>query len=186
MPYPRGFLSTASTSKPRNSATIGHRKPAATRPSTTGMRPGRTGFLRAMEAPNGHGKPQRQMALSRRGHELADQAGERSSVQRVLSERMILSEAIDAAVAIIGGYPNGGANAGDSYIGALASTLMGHPRQVGAALRRLSAPAGTAFARRGGDVPLPADAGGCNCVVRERQRAAAQSWPTASAASPSR
>lgn len=43
---------------------------------------------------------------------------------------MMLSEAIDAATAIIGGYPNGGANAGDSYIGALASTLMAYPRQV--------------------------------------------------------
>ena len=42
----------------------------------------------------------------------------------------MLSEAIDAASAILNGYPNGGANAGDSYIGALASTLMGYPRQV--------------------------------------------------------
>lgn len=48
----------------------------------------------------------------------------------MLAERMILSEAIEAATAIISGYPNGGANAGDSYIGALASTLMGYPRQV--------------------------------------------------------
>ena len=42
----------------------------------------------------------------------------------------MLSEAIEAATAIISGYPNGGQNAGDSYIGALASTLMGYPRQV--------------------------------------------------------
>lgn len=43
---------------------------------------------------------------------------------------MTLSEAIEAATVIIAGYPNGGANAGDSYIGALASTLMAYPRQV--------------------------------------------------------
>lgn len=53
-----------------------------------------------------------------------------SSVQRVLDARMMLSEAIEAATAVISGYPNGGTNAGDSYIGALASTLMGYPRQI--------------------------------------------------------
>ena len=53
-----------------------------------------------------------------------------TKLQRVLDARMTLSEAIEAATAILSGYPNGGANAGDSYIGALASTLMGYPRQV--------------------------------------------------------
>ena len=43
---------------------------------------------------------------------------------------MILSEAIEAATAIIERYPNGGANAGDSYIGALAAMLASYPRQV--------------------------------------------------------
>src|SRR5580704_1453201 len=52
------------------------------------------------------------------------------SVQRLLDERMSLSEAIDAAGLIIGAFPNGGANAGDSYIGALAATLGSYPRSV--------------------------------------------------------
>ena len=43
---------------------------------------------------------------------------------------MSLSEAIDAATKIIGCYPNGGAGAGDSYIGALAATLGSYPKQV--------------------------------------------------------
>ena len=43
---------------------------------------------------------------------------------------MMLSEAIDAATQIVGRYPNGGANAGDSYIGALAAMLGSYPRQV--------------------------------------------------------
>lgn len=53
-----------------------------------------------------------------------------SSVKRVLSERMLLSEALEAAGRIVGAYPNGGAAAGKSYIGSLASTLCSYPRQV--------------------------------------------------------
>lgn len=53
-----------------------------------------------------------------------------SSVQRVLNERMTLSEAIEAVTEMIGRYANGGAQAGDSYIGALAATLCSYPRQV--------------------------------------------------------
>lgn len=43
---------------------------------------------------------------------------------------MTLSEAIEAATKIIGCYPNGGANAGDSYIGALAQILGSYPKSV--------------------------------------------------------
>ena len=43
---------------------------------------------------------------------------------------MSLSEAIEAAGKIIRCYPNGGANAGDGYIGALAATFAGYPKQV--------------------------------------------------------
>ena len=43
---------------------------------------------------------------------------------------MTLSEGIDAANAIIGRYPNGGAAAGASYIGAIAAMLGSYPRQV--------------------------------------------------------
>lgn len=53
-----------------------------------------------------------------------------SSVRRVLDERMTLSEAIEAATTIIGRYPNGGRDAGDSYIGGLAAMLGSYPRQV--------------------------------------------------------
>jgi hypothetical protein len=53
-----------------------------------------------------------------------------SSVQRVLDERMSLSEAIEAATRIVVCYPNGGREAGKSYLGALAHTLASYPRQV--------------------------------------------------------
>lgn len=53
-----------------------------------------------------------------------------SNVQRALNDRMTLSEAIEAATVIIGCYPNGGANAGKSYIGAIAATLASYPRSV--------------------------------------------------------
>ena len=43
---------------------------------------------------------------------------------------MTLSEALEAVTSIVGCYPNGGANAGDSYLGALAHMLMDYPRQV--------------------------------------------------------
>jgi hypothetical protein len=56
-----------------------------------------------------------------------------SSLQRVLDARMMLSEAIEAATRIVERYPNGGANAGKGYIGALAETLAGYPRQVAVA-----------------------------------------------------
>lgn len=43
---------------------------------------------------------------------------------------MLLSEAIDAVRKLIRAYPNGGANAGDGYIGTLAAVLGEYPRQV--------------------------------------------------------
>lgn len=52
------------------------------------------------------------------------------SVQKVIDERMTLTEAIEAATAIVGCYPNGGRDAGDSYIGALAGILGKYPRSV--------------------------------------------------------
>lgn len=43
---------------------------------------------------------------------------------------MTLSETIEAAGAIVGCYPNGGKDAGRSYIGALAATLSNYPKSV--------------------------------------------------------
>jgi len=43
---------------------------------------------------------------------------------------MTISEATEAAGAIIDRYPNGGRGAGDRYIGALASVLLSFPRRV--------------------------------------------------------
>ena len=53
-----------------------------------------------------------------------------SNLQRALDDRMILSEAIQAATSIIDRYPNGGRDAGKGYIGALAATLASYPRAV--------------------------------------------------------
>lgn len=53
-----------------------------------------------------------------------------SNVQRALDDRMTLSEAIEAAGGIVRSYPNGGGQAGDRYIGALAAMLQSYPRQV--------------------------------------------------------
>ena len=58
---------------------------------------------------------------------------ESSNVQRGLLDRMTISEGIEAAGRIIGAYPNGGRDAGQSYIGAIAETLASYPRQVATA-----------------------------------------------------
>ena len=58
------------------------------------------------------------------------QKRESSKIQRVLDERMSLSEAIEAAGAIVDCYPNGGASASRGYIGALAAILATYPKQV--------------------------------------------------------
>ncbi len=51
-------------------------------------------------------------------------------MRRAYTDRMMLSEAIDAAGAMIQGYPNGGANAGKSYIGIIAALLCSYPRGI--------------------------------------------------------
>jgi hypothetical protein len=43
---------------------------------------------------------------------------------------MNLSEAVDLVGRMIGAYPNGGAGAGDNYIGAIAGVFCDYPRQV--------------------------------------------------------
>lgn len=58
------------------------------------------------------------------------QKHETLSVQRALSERMTLSEAIEAATRIVDAYPNGGRDAGKGYLGALASMLASYPKSV--------------------------------------------------------
>jgi hypothetical protein len=50
-------------------------------------------------------------------------------MQQILSQRMTLPEAIEAATRIIGSYPYS-ANVPDSYLGALAANLACLPRQV--------------------------------------------------------
>jgi hypothetical protein len=53
-----------------------------------------------------------------------------SSVRQALADRMTLSEALEHVHRLLQGFPNGGANAGDGYIGALAATLGDYPRMV--------------------------------------------------------
>jgi hypothetical protein len=55
---------------------------------------------------------------------------ENTSVRRILDDRMTISEAISAVQKIIDGYPNGGAGAGQGYIGASADILSSYPRQT--------------------------------------------------------
>ena len=78
-----------------------------------------------------------------------------SNLQQALDDRMILSEAIEAATRIIRCYPSGGANIGDSYIGALAHTLAGYPRSI--ALRCADPAHGIARECRGFSLPQIAD-----------------------------
>ena len=54
---------------------------------------------------------------------------ESSNVRRVLSDRMLLSEAIEAVGHMIRGYGHT-AQAGKSYVGAIAELLMQYPRSV--------------------------------------------------------
>jgi hypothetical protein len=51
-------------------------------------------------------------------------------VRQALADRMTLSEALEHVHRLLRGFPNGGANAGDGYIGALAATLGEYPRMV--------------------------------------------------------
>lgn len=77
-----------------------------------------------METIGGQGKA---LATS---HAASPQMRASSKIQRALDERMSLSEAIEAAGAIVDCYPNGGASASRGYIGALAAVLATYPKQV--------------------------------------------------------
>lgn len=53
-----------------------------------------------------------------------------SRMQPNSSQRMTLSEAIQAVNAIVNCYPNGGRSAGDGYIGAMAAVLGDYPLSI--------------------------------------------------------
>jgi hypothetical protein len=53
---------------------------------------------------------------------------EGASLRRALNDRVTFSEALQAAGRIVKAYPNGGKDAGEGYIGALAATLAAYPR----------------------------------------------------------
>lgn len=76
---------------------------------------------------------------------------ESTSVKRALSDRLFLSEALDAVSKMLSGYPN--RPSGDSYIGAMAALLMRYPRSV--ALR--CADPFNGVARETKFLPTPAD-----------------------------
>jgi RNA:NAD 2'-phosphotransferase (TPT1/KptA family) len=52
------------------------------------------------------------------------------SVRAALSDKPLLSEAIEVVGEMLKGYANGGANASGSYIGALAQVLSHYPRMI--------------------------------------------------------
>lgn len=54
---------------------------------------------------------------------------EHTKLQKMLDQRMSLSEALDATGRIVGCYPHTG-DAGESYIGALADVLQAYPKSV--------------------------------------------------------
>lgn len=54
---------------------------------------------------------------------------ESSNVKRVLDDRLLLSEALDAVAGMLRGYANR-SQADKSYLGAIAQLLMQYPRQV--------------------------------------------------------
>ncbi len=54
------------------------------------------------------------------------------SVRAALADRMFLSEAIEAVGKLVDQWPDGGKNAGKSYLGALAAVLCAYPRMVAA------------------------------------------------------
>ena len=60
-------------------------------------------------------------------HNALQSARANSKVKTLLDERLPLSELIGIAGKIVACYPNGGRNAGDSYIGALAQALSCYP-----------------------------------------------------------
>ena len=60
-------------------------------------------------------------------HNALQSARANSKVKTLLDERLPLSELIGITGKIVACYPNGGRNAGDSYIGALAQALSCYP-----------------------------------------------------------
>jgi len=76
-----------------------------------------------------------------------------SNVRQALAERMVISEALAAALHMIRGYSNGGAHAGRGYLGAIAEVLMQYPRAI--ALR--AADVNRGVPRECQFMPTPAD-----------------------------
>jgi hypothetical protein len=76
------------------------------------------------------------LANAGQGRALASSAGASpeacgsSNLSVLFKQRMALSEAIEAASRIVEAYPNGGKDAGKSYLGALAAILGAYPKQV--------------------------------------------------------
>ena len=52
------------------------------------------------------------------------------NLRKALADRLMLSEAMDAVTKLVAAFPNGGAQAGRSYLGALASILVTYPKIV--------------------------------------------------------
>lgn len=52
------------------------------------------------------------------------------NLRQALADRLMLSEAMDAVMKLVAAFPNGGADAGRGYLGALASILVTYPRIV--------------------------------------------------------
>ncbi len=55
---------------------------------------------------------------------------ENGSLRQALADRLLLSDALEHVEKLLRAFPNGGANAGKGYIGALASALAEYPRMV--------------------------------------------------------
>lgn len=55
---------------------------------------------------------------------------ESGSLRQALADRMVLSEALQIVGKLLSCYPNGGAQAGKSYVGALAAILVTYPRTI--------------------------------------------------------
>jgi hypothetical protein len=75
------------------------------------------------------------------------------SVRAALSDKPLLSEAIEVVGEMLKGYANGGANASGSYIGALAQVLAHYPRMIALRAGNLV----TGVPRETRFLPTPAD-----------------------------
>lgn len=63
-------------------------------------------------------------------HSNSPMSGAGGSVRLAYSDRMTMPEAIEAVGRMIAAYPNGGGNAGKSYIGTIAALLTQYPKSV--------------------------------------------------------